>query len=415
MKYLVDKKKFTLLLRARPALLRTVVNLTEEFCKTCFYKEKDERCWSAKFSEIYLEIPSELKTLAVTREYLKTNYSELSIIPLDILTKFTKHERHKCLENNIHNIEILPNPTYEEWLLVLSHSYHEYKNIPMDMWTQEMALEVARHNGDRGFDFEFPEALWDQAFAIQMVTASSSMLNVVPTDLINNEVLQHCLNRDLDKLEIPESAWDQATVEKAVELLSYNIQYVPKQYITEKINLIAASKGISFSLLTIKTYPILVAYVANNNCDGNKDSIIKAVNKIKDKETFILDVLKTQEDNRPTGIFNLDFEISEELWLKILKNEPSWIIKIDRCNQTPAMVDAFLNSASADQIDRYALSINLGKIKAHHAPLLIGCENNLIQEIRNKFLKANAVNTVTDTLMEIDLAPSEYAKIKGDV
>jgi hypothetical protein len=72
----------------------------------------------------------------------------------------------------------------------------------------------------------------------------------------------------------------------------------------------------------------------------------------------------------------------------------------------------FLNTATAEQIDKCAESINLGKIKAQHAPLLIECENALMVEIRNKFFKASALNTVSGNLIEVDMAPSEFAKIK---
>jgi hypothetical protein len=418
MKYLVNKKKFARLLRERPALARTIVTPTENFALSCFHLEKDERAWGAKFEELYIELPKELKTLAVTRKFIKTARAlTVSNIPLDILLKLSKQDRLQILEHSHRNIEDLPNSTYEEWLYVISNGYRNHENIPADMWTEELALEVAKQgavNYNGHFESKFPDHLWNQDFAIKVVTAHVDTLDVVPTHLINNEVLRICLGRDLGDIKIPKSAWDQSTAENAMELHPSNIQYIPKQYITEKINIIAATKGIFYKLLTIKTYPVLVAYVANNtNGSSEREEVAKAVHKIKDKETFIQDVLKVVDDDRSTCLFNLGLEISEDLWLKIIKASPELIKRINRCDQTPAMVDAFLGTATSEVIDKCAESINLGKIKAQHAPFLIGCENVLIQEIRNKFLKAGEVHTETIETIEVDMAPSEYAKIKG--
>lgn len=417
MKYLVNKKKFAKLLRERPALARTIVTPTENFALSCFHLEKDERAWGAKFEELYIELPKKLKTLAVTRKFIKAARAlTVSNIPRDILLKLSKQERLQILEHSNRNIEDLPNPTYEEWLYVISNGYRNHENIPADMWTEELALEVAKQgavNYNGHFESKFPDHLWNQNFAIKVVTAHVDTLDVVPTHLINNEVLRICLGRDLGDIKIPESAWDQSTAENAMELHPNNIQYIPKQYITEKVNIIAATKGISYEFLTIKTYPVLVAYVANNmNGSTERDEVIEAVHKIKDKETFILDVLKAEACSSAL-IFNLGLEIPEDLWLKIIKASPERIEKIQRCDQTTAMVDAFLGTATSEVIDKCAESINLGKIKAHHAPFLIGCENVLIQEIRNKFLKAGEVHTETNETIEVDMAPSEYAKIKG--
>ena len=418
MKYLVDKKKFVKLLRERPALARTIVTPTENFALSCFHLEKDERAWGAKFEEIYIELPKELKTLAVTRKFIKTARGlTVSNIPKDILLKLSKQDRLKTLEHSHRNIEDLPNPTYEEWLYVISNGYRNHENIPADMWTEELALEVAKQgavNYNGHFESKFPDHLWNQDFAVKVVTAHVDTLDVVPSHLINNEVLRICLERDLSDIKIPESAWDQATAESAATLNSYNIQFIPEQYITEKVNILAATKGISYSFLTIKTYPVLVAYVANNTNGGEeKEKVIKDVHKIKDKEAFILDVLKARSDDKETCLFNLGLEISEDLWLKIIKVDPELIRSINRCDQTPEMVDAFLGMATPKVIDKCAESINLGKIKAQHAPFLIECENVLIQEIRNKFLKAGEVHTETNETIEVDMAPSEYAKIKG--
>jgi hypothetical protein len=416
MKYLVNKKKFAKLLRDRPVLIRTMVTPTEDFAMACFHLEKDDRAWGAKFEEIYMELPVELKTLAVTRKYIKVARSiTLSNIPKDILLQLSKKDRHSILEQSHRHIEDLPNTSYGEWLFVLSNGYRNHVNIPADMWTEELALEVAKQgaiNYNGHFESKFPDHLWNQDFAVKVVTAHVDTLDVVPPHLINNEVLRICLVRALDGIKIPESAWDQATAEAAVEKQPSNIQFIPKQYINEKINIDAATRGISYDFLTIKTYPVLVAYVANNiSYNAEKNGLAQAVRKIKDKETFILDVLKAKKE-RSTGLLDLGLQLTEDLWLKMLKIDPELIKKIPRCDQTPDMVDTFLNSATAEVIDRNAEHVNIGKVKAHHAPLLIGCENVLIQEIRNKFLKANEIHTETDEFIEVDMAPSEYAKIK---
>lgn len=419
MKYLVDKNKLAKFLHSRPTLIKTIVNLTEDFCKDCLniekLKEKKDDYFRGDFSGLYASIPTEFKTLEVTREYLNSSSSSYGfdpMIPPEILIKLSKADRAKILGKASRNIVALPNPTYEEWLFVLNDGFKDFEAVPKNMWTRDTMLAVARHfNGySTGIGFKFPNTAWTQELAIDMVREESLMLDAVPTHLINNDVLRLCLARDLDEIKIPESAWDQATAEAAAEKHAENIRIIPPQYITEKINIIAAKRGVSFDYLTIKTYPVLVASVANSAYQG--DEIVEAVNQVKDKEQFILDVLDAHETGNGSSIYDIGLNMPESLWLRMIKGHPICIKKIDRCNQTPAMVDMFLNIATAEQIDECAEYINLGKIKAQHAPLLIECENALMVEIRNKFFKASALNTVSGNLIEVDMAPSEFAKIK---
>jgi hypothetical protein len=418
MKYLVDKSKFAKFLHSRPAMIKTVVNLTEEFCKDCLNKAKIDgeknHYFRGNFSEVYASIPPEFRTLAVTREYLKssTHYGfDPSEIPTEIRAKLSTADRAKILENAHRNIEFLPKPTYDEWLSVLKEGYRNYENVPKEMWTRDTALAVAEKDSGFSNGFKFPKALWTQGLAIDMVQVESNMIHAVPSRLINNEVLRLCLARDLTEIKIPEASWDQATAEEAAEKHAENISIIPPQYITEKVNIIAARHGVSFDALTIKTYPVLVAFVANSTYHG--DEVVEVVKQVKDKEQFILDVLDAREDGMYTSIYHIGLSISEDLWIRMIKNHPTCIKHIERINQTPAMVDTFLNTATAVQIDKCAEYINLGKIKAQHAPLLIECVNVLMVEIRNKFFKASALNTVSGNLIEVEMAPSEFAKIKS--
>jgi hypothetical protein len=343
----------------------------------------------------------------------KSRQLDLIKFPTPLLNALNKKDRLGIIELSCEAIESLPNTTKEEWLFAVKKGYQMCEKIPDEMWSEEMCLAMAHK--DHYQLPEIPERFKTPEMALKLVSVNPKMISIVPSDLITNEILRKCASVSLASETIPtipESAWDMETAELAVADVPWNIQSVPKKFATEELCLKVA-KFVHIKALPVQSYPVLVAYVSSH--ENPCEETVELVQKIKDKETFILDVLKAIENDKDTLIYKLGIPMSEGLWLKILKVHPTHIRNIERCNQTPAMVDIVLNTATTLELDRLADVINLGKIKAHHAPLLIGCENSTLAEMRNKFFKANATNVVTDSLMEIDIAPSEYAKIKGIV
>jgi hypothetical protein len=430
MKYSVDKEKFFALLRIRPALVKTVVNLTEEDCIDFFTQNYNSVSYglSGICINFYLNLPQALQTLAVTRKYIravKEGRFDLGPVPKEVLAQFTKNDRKICIKAMPESVEELPNVTAEEWLLAVSEGYSNFETIPEKLITADMVIAALRNDED--FNSNLPARLWSNEFALELVRVSPSAICMIPKDLITNEILKLCLAKINDEIKIPDSAWDQATAEAAVviEDCENNIELIPKQFKTEQVNILAARNHANFKDLNVKTYPVIVAHTTygnNSYWSGHDENSYKRIRKIiKGKETqFIWDVL--QEANIDCAsvandllLFKIGLTISNDLWLEILKKYPGCIARIPKSDQTPEMVDAFLSAASPELIDKYSEIINLMRVREHHAPLLMGCKKAVWQEIRNKYFLAGSVHAPAKGMLEIDMAPTMYAKIRKEL
>jgi len=408
MKYPVKKEKIICLLNNRPALVKNIPNLTEDFCI-----EAIESIRSRALVKFYECLPIEMKTLKVSKAYVNRN--QIEGVP-DAIKKLFPEKLRKYIIKNVawsgRAIESLPEPTSSEWLIAIKSGYNNIEKIPKELYSQEFILTLIKQGkvSMRGIK-EIAEPFWTPDFALACIKEDVEAIKILPTHLITGQIFDIAVQViDLSEIKIPENIWNQDRANEAVESDAYNIRYLPKQYITESLCERAAEKGAAFEGLPFKTYPVLVAFVTSiSKYYSYKEELKEKIKKLApDYDQFILDV--TQKAKTPQAILYLDYLIKDDLWPKILKIAPESIKLIEKENQTEDMISAFFSVATPEIIDANAPALNLGKIKATHAPLLISCNHPIILGIVDKYFKGQP--EAIEGAMEICLSPAEYTKLK---
>lgn len=423
MKYIVDRKKFADLLGKRPALVKAA-RLTENTCAKLIYEVSPY-----KRSDVYEYLPENLKTLKVTRAYIKSFRKEdegrglfkYDSIPLHIRKKLEPSERLAILNINKNLIKKFDSPTKEEWEFVISEGYQDVENVPADVWTQDLILKAFenihywRYTNEL---FSSLENIWSEDFVRKVVSKNPNLINLVPSKFITKEVLAIVLSAneriELKDIQIPADAWTQELADAAVKNYGGDITCIPQKFINDNNKKEAARQGF-FNEVNDKSYPVLVAYVAHNWF--NK----QLLESVEDKEKLVIDVLMEAVSNNPNPvralgnfIEEMEMNISEDLWIKILKILPEALNLIPKNNQTEAIINAFMDVSTPEIIDKCAEHIDLRKLKAKDMPLLINCKSRIIAGLMEKFMKCDCedMKAPSDECIEIDVAPSEYMKIK---
>ena len=411
MKYQVDQDKLARFLTTRPAMIKTITNLTEAFILKIFTRMgRDKHC-----AALYNALSLEFKTLAVTRAYIKGSsnwYFDYRLIPAAIRTQLTKEDRLSIIEQKVSVIEEMEDVTTAEWKAAIAKGYTEFENIPKEMWTKDMVLKViGKTSYRRSYEFfkDIP-GIWDEKFAEDVVEANPETLSIVPTHLISNAVLKLGANQTLDGIDIPTEAWDTVTATLALHEYTRNFKFIPKHLITRGMINHCADSGEWESLP--HDYEAFVHYIASNpvSCYGEPEkSVLKWAKKVNPQK-FILEVvaLGCSIDT----LTRHGFTITPELWLKILAIKPEYLGDVPKTEQMEEMVETFFSNANAELLDKMAEKINLGKIKAHHAPLMINCKSGLLIEIMNKFLKGDQKEEGANTI-EVSISPAQFAKIRN--
>lgn len=411
MKYQVDQDKLAHFIASRPAMIRHVTTLTEAFILKIFQGIRGKAVVA-----LYDLLPIEFKTMDVTRKYIDkaaSYYFDYSLIPRAIEDQLTKNDRLNLIEKGVHNIEEMYNVTSEEWQFAIEHNYTNFDNIPRELWTKDLVLMVvSKPTSDYVLSFFKDLPLWDEEFAERIVSQKSEALEIVPPHLISNKVLRQGCDQNLKGIQIPTSSWDLYTAAAAVEACSDNIKCIPSHLITREMINRSAMDGMWDELPSGKDYEAFVHYMAGNNNSASYQTPDKSTLKWAKRvnpQKFIPETVAL--GCTPYTLTRYGFTLTEELWVKILTIKPEFLADVPKSEQTDEMIEAFFAHADHLLMDRLKDSINLGRIKAYHAPLLVNCESELLVEIRNKFLKGDEMDAGANEV-EINISPSQFAKIR---
>lgn len=431
--YNVDKEKFLKLLLGRPALIKKITGLDESVATECV-----EFC-----SNCYDFLPTNLKeSVKVVRAYIKDNKYRLKMreIPKCTLKQLTVTERKNLIDwsSNGNFIKELPDPEYEEWLHAASCGFNTIEEIPEQYRGRKslyMKMAEGLKSGFHDPDYTIPEKLWENETegnkaAVEIVTLFDRMFKAIPKKHITNDILKATLQGELylKRNDIPDSAWDQLTADLAVNANTSNIEYVPERFVTESMAIQAARNGVSIHKMISHipdkefTRTVLINIIAHSTTpfsENDTDYLPDEINSLD----FQIEVAK---ENGLEGLTGIEDFIKPEYRTELLKICPEFIKIIPKLEQNDKIIDAFLSKATAEIIDDCANHINLGKIKKHHAPLLIGCTKNLILGVMEKKLRGcqrKKTTTPTEIIktektthtIEINVAPSDFAKIRDNL
>jgi hypothetical protein len=429
MKYNVNKDNYASLLWNRPTLIKKITSLDED--TAAFFVKAARRC--------YEYLPYELQaSVKVVRVYIdsvtpeKTNYSSgvnLELIPQHALEQLDTKERIVLIRNSNNGAMInnFREPCYKEWLEAVKVGF-DPMSVPEKFHNRKTLYVAAAYNYKSGYllpNFIIPGVFWENdsetasKSLIEMIQVCPQMIDCIPPQRITNAHLvtafqtkDYSLGFNEDRwLEIPLCSWNHATVQMALTTDATSIRIVPERYLTEADAIkCAKNKNVSEENIptSLHTRRVLVSLAATN-----KNFPVSSYGGLPADLSFQLDVIKEGGFDSATALYEY---IERNNYTKILNICPEFIQLIPKLEQTEAVIDVILG-APAEVIDKIAENINLGKIKKHRAPLLIGCENPIIISTIEKKLKGvhKGIKRKTPHSVEIDMAPGDYACIRNSL
>lgn len=459
MKYNVSKEQYATILRNHPSLIKKITSLDEDMAaylilhsRACYEYLPYELRASVKVVRAYVHETKEEAENTVRHHHSPTHHSlfrhvRIYDIPKSVFAEMTLKERKRLIKltssscyRNI--IESFTETVYEEWLEVARNGYTYLDKIPKefhDRKTLYMAMADYLKHWSTEPDWTIPEVFWTKGIEkandelTEMIECCPKTIKTIPPKRITSHHLVAAFQSGdllLDEeeyREIPQASWNQTNARLALKANPRNICVVPELYLSEDIAIAVADEKIKLgyfpeSLLTRTVRVHIVAY--NTDPYKRKDPFGNRDEENKDlfDPSFQLDVVRV---NGVKGVENIEGFIKPENRNKILEICPQFLKYIPKLEQTDETIETFLMHASIEEIDWCAEFINLGKIRRKHAPLFVGCENNLIITMMEKKLKGSQKKRSTgqqqDTkqtgggVVEIDVAPAEFAKIRDQL
>lgn len=436
MKYKVDKIKLIDLLHQRPALIREVQGLDENFC-ILLMSVDSKRFYGRRhgwFGELYGRIPHCLRTLEVTKALLRSPNLKTSgyvdSIPRAQLPLLSETERIRIIKDKPQIAQTLDDLTPNEMVTAIRYEYDNHpRNSLRDLfkdkitWNANTLLTLIEH---KVYPLDELPINWTKDLALRVVQINKACLEYIPTHLVDSNVLAAGIEQDLSECKnIPESAWSGDLAGKAMEHLMDNYFCIPTKFIlradTEKA-IKETSKTWGDYPREVRDYDLLVLYFAYRGSLCDSDDVEWTKEIIPDKEKFILDIVKAipaEETRRflflDDSLEKLGIYIPTKCWPDIISIRPDAIKLLAKENQSKKVVETFLTTASPEVKDSCAKYINLGRIDEAMAPFLVGCDSTILTEIRDKFLTSDDPSSPLVTEMVIDVAPSLFAQIKNEL
>jgi len=451
MKYNVDKKKFAKLLINRPTVIKKVSSLDEDMA--AYLIEASPTCYQHLGSAVLRA------SIKVVRAYIKRLWQEadpynsslhhhidIRLIPRDTLRRLEMKERKMLLKRKTHAmVDIMRSYlTYDEWLYAVENG-QTIRDVPEEYW-KRTTLWRAYAKQIKGADSGkkhvlLPDVYWEKdsqkasESLVDMVRDCPFFVTVIPPKRVTKEHLMATfqsgkeIHLGEDYRDIPTSSWDRGVAVLAINSDRRNIDIIPTNLLTEDDALRTAQESLcGFIPEKLLTRKVKISIAAHKHMEysSGKDSDYRRSDAEHFPElndvSFQLAVVSLENKHGPQrGVRNIQEFVTPANRTLILEANPYFMQFIPKLEQTDEIINIFLSKATPKVLDDMAEYINMGKIKKSHAPLLIGCTNNLILSTAEKKLKRtrrtkNATEHIetkknTNTV-EITVAPVEFAKIR---
>lgn len=449
MKYYLDKEAFAKLLCKRPTLIKKV-NL--ENIDLIAYLVKHAR-------EPYEFLPLKLqRNINIVRAYIfmskeerrsRSDYAypssvqrspDFSNIPTPALNELTETERIDLIKRSYQIITRFSNTTFNEWV-VAARLGIDFKELPKEHYGRKELWEaMVRHleKYNTSPEWEIPEVFWQrdknaEKALLSILEFYPEFIQAIPSKRITSAMLRIIFQSGSTILlkkekfsSIPREAWNERLVSLALKADASNIQTVPLNFITKKTAIAAADVNVSIkdippTLMCREVRAHIAAhyhpFLSHGYVDDPDEFDPQFFKDLKDP-TFQIEVAKLKN-----GVKNIHRYIKPDNRIAVLKACPVFLEYIPKLEQTDEIINTFLQNADPEEIDKVCKFINLGKIKRKHAPLLIGCEKQLILTTIEKKLKGTPRKKNTEVVqtkktsvsVEIDIPPTEYAKILDQI
>ena len=451
MKYNVDKKKFRALLVNQPRQIKKV-SLDEgtaaylvEGAPSCYeYIQDDELRASVKVVRAYIK---ELMKKIETTAYSGGPRRNLRLIPRRALGELTLTERKFLIKFQYEITDMLPDKVYAEWLCAVEQGY-PIRDVPEKYWKRTTLYQAygkyIKNCGGRIVHDKMPDVYWERdpeenrirsgpigEELVDIIRKSPYFIEVIPPTRVTKAMLIAAFQsgKEIDLTEeykrIPFSSWDRGVVALALNCNMKNIDITPPSLLTEDDAISAAEKGIGFDYIPVQilTRKVKVHVAAHRYSEYSAHNPAYADDfpELRDV-AFQCDVVSLENEihGPKRGVKNIQDFVKPEDREAVLEANPYFIEYIPKLEQTDDIINILLSKATPGVLDVVAEFINLGKIKKFHAPLLVGCTNNLILSTIEKKLKGppqrnsveHAETVQNSSTIEITATPVDYSKIR---
>jgi hypothetical protein len=413
MKYTLSKDRARKFIEKRPSLINAIEGLTEKLVLGLFRNHD-------LTEDIYEKLPVELRTLEVSRLYLKQMEKNrwgfnFELIPVEVVKQFTAVDRALVLTKGTDECRLaLPDVTSAEWCTVFKvdgRSFSAFEEIPKDSWTREMiiALLESGFSGCSGYSNEGKspdriladavDHLFDQDFALE-VAGKQNSLYLIPKRFLTSEIMKRALSVicssgsqfNLDNMstegDIPETAWTPDVADLAMTVGSHNYQHIPERLLTSAHRVKAAGDGY-FEKEWADDYQALITFLSDHRIRDNCKEKIQKVIKSQGLRVM-MDALKIEGCDVKRLFNNLqECNVHPDMnaFIEAVRINPEFIKIIPKPEQTNELIDALITSASAEKVDELADWIDLRRIRSTNALVLIGCKHHAIVRVVESIMK----------------------------
>jgi DNA-binding XRE family transcriptional regulator len=441
-----NKETLMMIIVDRPAMVRHLVNPTPDVIARVFFRNHKTfnyapREWRNK------------EVLAHYIEYMRDNQwvyaRNLDNFPRRVREEADINQVRSLVEKHCDAIKYFSLP-YEDWKKYVSSpsASYTYNDIPSDIETEDLLVAAIEHNRD--FAHGIPDSKWNPTLAERALKVSGDIINFVPRSLMTLDLYKIAFKTSPElslQYNISEENCDQELAEMVAQS-GNSLSHLPARFITRDMCLAALKKDARCNIDYIPrqfrdeevTIRVLCSddYHYNMNTFYNMDTFKDHTDHPLCAESKTGYAYWMKQEDFPVHLAQRDQELweqdhlyklygmknflemnsmSQETWLKVIEVSPISLAHIEKTDQTPEIINAFLMAASPAVLDDLAEKINLTLIKKDHAALLVGCENSVLQGIaerklrgKQKAKKLEDIKPTVDTVI-LDLTEAEYRDI----
>jgi len=315
------------------------------------------------------------------------------LIPVNLVDRVAK----LCPDIVVH----MPQASYESYLLYVRQGlYIVFSCIPEEHHTVELLKAVID-----GYPTALPEEVYTQELADYLANMQPQYINCIPKNFLTKSHIERAINGDSTEFNVPDSLWDDKLIDLAVDKgwVQGRFTDLPEKFITyDRIKRM------------IKHDPDIISYKLPFKVDkgllleamlyGSRLSLTEESKRLLTTD-FLYELAEAcRQAGTLTGIQNYRRckDMTPTDWVEVIKRCPTALRLFVKGDQTEALVDAFICSATPDEIDSMVNCLNLRFIKKEHALLLINVQSPVLRDLIERKLKPKTVATDTPVVAQAD-------------
>lgn len=416
--YSIDLSKFAALVSSRPALCAKLVNPSP----VCIAEALKNHKSMGYLKPEWFTVDALIAFIPHAEYYYQDITKVIKAFKPDVRKQLPLKDLNTLVKHKSEVITYFPQASLTTWKIAVSadRSTHwlNFEAIPEAYRVPELLIPLSTK-------IEIPKTYWTPELAWSAIRNSSDSIEYIPVEFITSDHLKAVFQNgfQLKREDLPESLWSPDLAELAIQASENNLDIMPPKYRTKTLCLIAVKKSyyqITYVPDEILDTEIMLEVLAKSDCVPIKDRFktLDFMLEIARHDTGVLMTHYRGAYIQPTyGVVESPVEITEPMWCALLEVRPIYLKFIPKSEQTKAMIDSALKSATASDLNLIANTINLNLITKENAMLFMGTSNTVLNSCIEKKLgqgkkpKHENVTVALGNQVFLDLTASEYRKL----